>query len=124
MSGLMLARAGHRVTVLEKSTLGSGASGRALGVLVPISGLDREIDRLQRAGVAMWPGLAGVEVVEAWVGYRPVQVPRLPLIRRIEGLKVEGLKGGAWAVAGLGKVGFALAPCVGEEIVRIFGAGA
>lgn len=66
MSAWMLARAGHGVVVFEKGTVGCGASGRALGVLVPIS-LDRPIDRLQRQGIGMWPALAAELAVESGV---------------------------------------------------------
>lgn len=51
-------RAGHHVTLYEKTAVAAGASGRALGVLVP-SGLKRPVDDLQRAGIAAWPELAG-----------------------------------------------------------------
>ncbi len=50
--------AGHAVTLYEANTLASGASGYALGVLVPVTGLNRPIDILQRQGIAAWPTLA------------------------------------------------------------------
>lgn len=58
MSAWALAKAGHAVVVHEVERLGAGASGKALGVLVPVEGLDRPIDKLQRQGIGMWPGLA------------------------------------------------------------------
>lgn len=62
IAGLMLAykavSAGHSVTLYEANQIASGASGKALGVLVPVTGLNRPIDLLQRAGIAAWPALA------------------------------------------------------------------
>jgi glycine/D-amino acid oxidase-like deaminating enzyme len=62
IAGLMLAykavSAGHAVTLYEANTIASGASGKALGVLVPVTGLNRPIDILQRQGIAAWPALA------------------------------------------------------------------
>ena len=97
----MAAAAGHDVEVYEQSRLGSGASGRALGVLVPITGLDRPVDRLQRAGIAAWPELAvplsvasGIEVADFWRewGDGRYQV-RLPLLFEVLRLAIEA-KGG------------------------------
>jgi glycine/D-amino acid oxidase-like deaminating enzyme len=68
-------------------------------------------EALLAAAQKLWPVLAGAEVVEAWVGVRPVSNPRLPLVRRIEGA-VPTL-----AVAGLGKIGYALAPMVAAAVV-------
>lgn len=60
MSGFLLARAGHDVTVFEREVAGAGSSGKSLGLLVPISGgMKRKIDDFQREGVAAWPELAG-----------------------------------------------------------------
>jgi len=62
IAGLMLAykavSAGHAVTLYEAGSIASGASGKALGVLVPVTGLNRPIDILQRQGIAAWPALA------------------------------------------------------------------
>lgn len=62
IAGLMLAykavSAGHAVTLYEANEIASGASGKALGVLVPVTGLNRPIDILQRQGIAAWPALA------------------------------------------------------------------
>lgn len=59
VSGFLLARAGHDVTLFEKDTMGSGSTGKSLGLLVPISGgMKRKIDDFQREGVAAWPELA------------------------------------------------------------------
>ncbi len=62
IAGLMLAykaaSAGHQVTLYEANHIASGASGKALGVLVPVTGLNRPIDILQRQGIAAWPALA------------------------------------------------------------------
>lgn len=256
VSAWALVKAGHGVVVHEVERLGAGASGKALGVLVPVEGLDRPIDKVQRQGIGMWPELAaelavasgweladfwrvwgngryqvripaifevlkaaieakggrvvvgrepdgewdkivdargiagaqvvgamhvsagvaarfkgdlarlveadnlfvmpgwegeilagsvnwrtgtrdqipdtrnqivpvekvvelvervarlvpGLELVEAWVGYRAVQEPRLPLVRRV---------GNELAVAGLGKIGYGVAPVVGDETVRL-----
>jgi glycine/D-amino acid oxidase-like deaminating enzyme len=250
VSAWALAKVGHGVVVHEVEKLGAGASGKALGVLVPVEGLDRPIDKVQRQGIGMWPVLAedlatvsgwdlkdfwrvwgngryqvripaifevfkaaiaakggrvmvgaapegdwdavvdargiagakvvgtmhvsagvagrfkgeldrlvaadnlfvvpgwegeilagsvnwrmdlvgdgvvpqekleelrerverlvpGLELVEAWVGYRAVQEPRLPLVRRV---------GNDLVVAGLGKVGYGVAPVVGEIVVEL-----
>lgn len=56
-----------------------------------------------RAGLLFAP-LAQAEVLEAWVGNRPTSSPRLPLLRAVSPNQ--------WAVAGLGGIGFALAPVV------------
>lgn len=62
IAGLTLAykaaSAGHHVTLYEAHTIASGASGKALGILVPVTGLNRPIDLLQRQGIAAWPALA------------------------------------------------------------------
>lgn len=59
VSGFMLAKAGHDVTIFEREVIGSGSSGKAVGLLVPISGgMKRKVDDFQREGVAAWPELA------------------------------------------------------------------
>lgn len=58
VGALTSARAGHRVMVYETSTVGSGTSGKALGLLVPVTGLNRPIDLLQREGISRWPEIA------------------------------------------------------------------
>ncbi len=62
IAGLTLAyraaTAGHQVTLYEANTIASGASGQSLGILVPVTGLNRPIDLLQRQGIAQWPALA------------------------------------------------------------------
>ncbi|TKW60477.1 MAG: FAD-binding oxidoreductase [Blastochloris viridis] len=62
IAGLILAykavSAGHAITLYEAGTIASGASGKALGVLVPVTGLNRPIDLLQREGISRWPALA------------------------------------------------------------------
>lgn len=100
VSAFMLARAGHAVTVFEKDKVGSGASGKALGVLVPIS-LDRPVDVLQRKGVVAWPELAGAiarfggvaveEVFREW-GDGKCQL-RLPLLFSVLKEAIERLGG-------------------------------
>ncbi|NBV54183.1 MAG: FAD-binding oxidoreductase [Proteobacteria bacterium] len=65
---------------------------------------------LWQRGSALVPMLAEAKLLEAWVGYRPISNPRLPLLRQVAP-KV-------WAVAGIGKVGFALAPCVAQAAVE------
>ena len=50
-------QAGHAVILYESKSLGSGASGQALGVLVPTTSTRRPIDDLQRQGCALWPNL-------------------------------------------------------------------
>ncbi|MBI1309377.1 MAG: FAD-dependent oxidoreductase [Proteobacteria bacterium] len=81
-------------------------------------------EELLRRAVALAPELEGSAVVEAWVGYRPVSDPRLPLVREIgsRGSGVAGLRG-VWAVAGLGKVGMGLAPVVGRAFLAEVEAG-
>ncbi|RYG61996.1 MAG: FAD-dependent oxidoreductase [Alphaproteobacteria bacterium] len=93
--------AGHEVTLLEKDRIGSGASGKALGVLVPVTGLDRPIDRLQRAGIAAWPGLAarlsditGIEVDDFWREWpEHRQQVRLPMVFDVLKMAIETRRG-------------------------------
>ncbi len=60
-----LVKAGHNVTVFEKDKIGSGASGRALGLLVPFHPLvSGRMAKVQRESVGLWPALAD-EVSEA-----------------------------------------------------------
>jgi glycine/D-amino acid oxidase-like deaminating enzyme len=54
------------------------------------------------------PALEGATVMDVWVGHRPISNPRLPLIRPVAPH--------TWAVAGLGKTGYALAPLVAESV--------
>lgn len=78
---------GHDVTLFEKDRIGAGASGKALGVLVPVTGMDRPIDRLQRAGIAAWPELvtrlthAPADVWRDWGNGR--QQVRLPMLLEV-----------------------------------------
>ncbi|MCA3244439.1 MAG: FAD-binding oxidoreductase [Alphaproteobacteria bacterium] len=65
----------------------------------------------QRAGRLFAP-LATAEVLESWVGNRPTSAPRLPLVRPVGPQQ--------WAVAGLGGLGYALAPVVAEHFVKAF----
>jgi glycine/D-amino acid oxidase-like deaminating enzyme len=58
--------------------------------------------------------LGTAEVLEAWVGNRPTSIPRLPLLRPV------GAQ--AWAVAGLGGLGYALAPVVAQEFLAAISA--
>lgn len=54
-----LRRAGHQVVVLERETVGSGASGRALGALVPFAWKEgRKIAQIQRGSLMAWPAFA------------------------------------------------------------------
>lgn len=109
VSGWLAAEAGHGVTIFEKDRLGAGASGRALGVLVPITGLDRPIDKLQREGIATWPDLAmrlstksGVAVDDFWKDWGDGQQQvRLPLI-------FEVLRAGIVAMGGKVEEGVAV----------------
>ncbi len=73
VSGFLAVEAGHEVELFERDKLGTGATGKALGVLVPITGLNRPVDALQRAGIAAWPELAvrlsalsGIPLGEFW----------------------------------------------------------
>lgn len=101
VSGFLAAEAGHEVEIFEREKLGSGASGKALGVLVPITGLDRPIDTLQRAGIAAWPELArrlaavsGVALGDFWKDWGGGrQQVRIPLIFEVLRLGIEGLGG-------------------------------
>lgn len=97
MVAWMAAREGHAVTLFEAESLGGGASGRALGVLVPVTGLDRPIDKLQREGIGKWPGIArqlaadsgsgGGNFWRAWGNER--QQVRIPLIFEILRAAIE-----------------------------------
>lgn len=103
VSAHALLRAGHEVVVFEKDTPASGASGKALGVLVPIS-LDRPIDRLQREGISRWPALAaelatesGVAVGDFWRDWGDGrQQLRLPLLFEVLVRAVRALGGKVW----------------------------
>lgn len=101
VGSLLALEAGHKVEIFEKHTLGSGASGKALGVLVPITGLDRPIDRLQQAGIAGWPEFArrladmsGVALGDFWRDWgNGCQQVRLPLLFDVLA-KAIAVKGG------------------------------
>jgi glycine/D-amino acid oxidase-like deaminating enzyme len=67
-----------------------------------------------RAGQLFAP-LATAEVLEAWVGHRPTSTPRLPLLHHVGTHQ--------WAVAGLGGLGYALAPIVAEQFLAGLQAG-
>lgn len=55
-----LVNAGHRVVVFEKEKIGSGASGKALGLLVPFHPLvNGRMAKVQRESVGLWGALAG-----------------------------------------------------------------
>jgi glycine/D-amino acid oxidase-like deaminating enzyme len=58
------------------------------------------------AGI-MFPPLESTEIIKTWVGNRPTTSPRLPLLRSVSENN--------WAVAGLGGIGYALAPVVAAE---------
>ncbi len=58
--------------------------------------------------------LGTAEVLEAWVGNRPTSIPRLPLLRPVGPH--------TWAVAGLGGLGYALAPVVAQEFLAAISA--
>ncbi|RYG59533.1 MAG: FAD-dependent oxidoreductase [Alphaproteobacteria bacterium] len=101
VTAFMAVDAGHEVTLFEKDRIGAGASGKALGVLVPVTGLDRPIDRLQRAGIAAWPGFAerladitGVKVETFWREWpEQRQQVRLPLVFDVLKMAIEALGG-------------------------------
>ena len=101
VSGWLAAEAGHEIEVFERDRLGSGASGKALGVLVPITGLDRPVDILQRAGIAAWPEMAvrlgaasGIAVEDFWRDWgNSRQQVRLPMVFEVLRLAIEA-KGG------------------------------
>lgn len=63
----------------------------------------------QRAGKLFAP-LATAEVLHAWVGNRPTSAPRLPLVRPVGPQQ--------WAVAGLGGLGYALAPIAAQQFLN------
>jgi glycine/D-amino acid oxidase-like deaminating enzyme len=58
------------------------------------------------AGI-LFPPLQSAEILETWVGNRPTTSPRLPLLRSVSE--------NTWAVAGLGGIGYALAPVVAAD---------
>lgn len=101
VTAFLALEAGHDVTLFDKETVGAGASGKALGVLVPVTGMDRPIDRLQRAGIAAWPALAeriaqagGVQVDTFWRAWPEArQQVRLPLVFGILKAAIEALGG-------------------------------
>jgi glycine/D-amino acid oxidase-like deaminating enzyme len=60
-----LAKTGHPVTVYEKERVGGGASGKALGLLVPFHPNVRgRMAKEQRESVSVWPSMAK-EIAEA-----------------------------------------------------------
>jgi glycine/D-amino acid oxidase-like deaminating enzyme len=59
---------------------------------------------LRTRAADLHPALATAPIVKTWVGNRPASVPRLPLIRAVASQHM--------AVAGLGGIGYALAPVV------------
>ena len=65
--------------------------------------------QLMARAARILPALADATVVDVWVGHRPISNPRLPLIRPVAPH--------TWAVAGLGKTGYALAPLVTEALL-------
>jgi glycine oxidase len=65
--------------------------------------------QLMARAARILPALAEATVVDVWVGHRPISNPRLPLIRPVAPH--------TWAVAGLGKTGYALAPLVAEALL-------
>jgi glycine/D-amino acid oxidase-like deaminating enzyme len=62
---------------------------------------------------ALCPALKGAEIAAAWAADRPTCKPLLPLVRPVEDR--------AWAVTGLGKLGFCLAPAVADAAAEVFG---
>lgn len=60
--------------------------------------------------IKLAPTLTNATILESWVGHRPISNPRLPLLHNITPQ--------VWAVAGLGKVGYALAPCVAQSVLK------
>ncbi len=82
------------------------ATTKPHGPTVPAESLN---ELRQRAGLLYAP-LAKAEVLNAWVGNRPTSAPRLPLVRSVGPSQ--------WAVAGLGGLGYALAPMVAQQFVR------
>lgn len=124
-----LVNAGHKVTVFEKDKVGSGASGKALGLLVPFHPyVNGRMAKVQRESIAAWPAMArglaeaaGVEVgsfFREW-GEGKCQL-RVPVVLEVmagairakggkvlEGTEAHGLDGFdrvIWA-AGMGNVG-------------------
>ncbi len=65
-TAFVAATRGHKVCVYEQAHIGAGASGQALGALVP-STLQRPIDTLQRQGISQWPALAAALAQHAQV---------------------------------------------------------
>ncbi len=101
VTAFLALEAGHEVSLFEQGTVGAGASGKALGVLVPVTGMDRPIDRLQRAGIAAWPVLAerladitGADVGSFWRAWpENRQQVRLPMIFGILKTAIEARGG-------------------------------
>jgi glycine/D-amino acid oxidase-like deaminating enzyme len=85
--------------------VGSENQPTSTPLLIPEESISRH---LQAIAAKAHPELENAPLIASWVGNRPLSAPRLPLIRPVKGQNNQ------WAVAGLGGVGYALAPMVAK----------
>lgn len=96
-----LVNAGHRVVVFEKGKVGSGASGKALGLLVPFHPLvNGRMAKVQRESVGLWPAMAreigaaaGVEVGSFFRVWDEGAQVRIPLVLAVMGQAIRARGG-------------------------------
>jgi glycine/D-amino acid oxidase-like deaminating enzyme len=58
--------------------------------------------------------VTGAQIVETWVGYRPLSAPRMPLLQSVE---ADGYSNVAF-VPGLGKIGVGISPAVAQALLE------
>lgn len=80
-------------------------------------GPDVLVDALLARAVGVLPVLAGAEVIERWAGVRPRAVSRAPVLGAWPG------RGGHYVANGGFKIGFGMAPKVGEVMADLVLAG-
>ncbi|MBM2576066.1 FAD-dependent oxidoreductase [Jannaschia sp. Os4] len=74
---------------------------------------DAQLDDVVARAVAAVPALAGAEVVERWAGLRPRARSRAPMLGAWPG------RAGHWVANGGFKIGFGMAPKVGEVVADL-----
>ncbi|WP_323765969.1 FAD-binding oxidoreductase [Marinovum sp.] len=77
------------------------------------SAVDDQLEAVIARAVAAFPVLAGAEVVARWAGVRPRAKSRAPV------LGPHPLRPGAWIANGGFKIGFGMAPLVGEVMADL-----
>ncbi|WP_417525379.1 NAD(P)/FAD-dependent oxidoreductase [Marinovum sp.] len=75
--------------------------------------VDGQLDDVIARALAAFPVLEGAEVVERWAGVRPRTGSRAPI------LGAHPLREGAWIANGGFKIGFGMAPLVGEVMADL-----